>query len=261
MNVVIIPCFNRPEFLAVCLELIQKAKGAGENLYLFQIDFGYDPELLEVIEKFPLQKEVRFTEEHLFRNKQSYSLFKGYENALTYNPEKVYLIEDDIFIANDFFHWHQKNIGENFASIATRNHNNKTVRHTNNLLRTYTQSEYQSLGVCFHAKSVDRFLPYFTQEFFTDPENYIKRTFPRSRIPSMYCEQDGLIRRIIQDQKLQVVYPHVPRAFHAGYYGKSRGVKPTGILEERINQVKLTAFDGEIMKGDSKPELLVNPIL
>lgn len=261
MDVVVIPCFNRPEFLSVCLELIQKAVGSEENLYLFQVDFGYDPEVLQVIENFPLQKEVRITEEHSFRNKQSYSLFKGYENALSYNPEKIYLIEDDIFIANDFFHWHQKNIGSNFASIATRNHNNRGFRPTNNLSRTYTQSEYQSLGVCFHRSSVEHFLKYFTPEFFTDPENYIKKTFPRSRIPTMYCEQDGLIRRIIQDQKLQVVYPHVPRAFHAGFYGKSRGEKPTGTLEERITQVKLTAFDGEIMKGDSKPELLVNPII
>lgn len=261
MNVVVIPCFNRPEFLSVCLELIQKAEGAGENLYLFQVDFGHDPEVLQVIESFPLQKEVRITEEHTYRNKQSYSLFRGYQNSLILDPEKIYLIEDDIFIANDFFHWHQKNIGSNFASIATRNHNKKGFRPTNNLSRIYTQSEYQSLGVCFHRSSVEHFLKYFTEEFFTDPETYIKKAFPRNRIPVMYCEQDGLIRRVIQDQKLQVVYPHVPRAFHAGFYGKSRGEKPIGTLEERINQVKLTAFDPEIMKGDSKPELLVNPII
>jgi hypothetical protein len=69
-----------------------------------------------------------------------------------------------------------------------------------------------------------------------------------------------LIRRIIQQNNYQVIYPDVPRAFHAGYYGKSRGQKPKGTLEERIKQVKQTAFDPSVMKGDSEPILLVNPI-
>jgi glycosyltransferase involved in cell wall biosynthesis len=259
MNVVVIPCFNRPEFLSVCLELIQKSAGAEENLYLFQVDFGYDPELLTVIEKFPLEKEVQITPTHSFKNKQSYSLLKGYENALKHNPEKAYLIEDDIFIANDFFLWHEKNLGENFASIATKNHNTNRVSSTD-LGVTYTMSEYQSLGVCFHADSLRVILKDITDDYYKNPAVYIQQRFPENKIPILYCEQDGLIRRIIQQNNYQVIYPDVPRAFHAGYYGKSRGQKPKGTLEERIKQVKQTAFDPSVMKGDSEPILLVNPI-
>lgn len=259
-SVVVIPCFNRPEFLSVCLELITMAERSDENLYLFQVDFGYDPEVLKVIESFQLRKQVELTPNHDYPNKQSFSLLEGYKNALTHNPDRIYLIEDDIFIANDFFIWHEKHLGINFASIATLNHNNTRIRHSNNLAVVYTDCEYQSLGVCFNKRSVEEILKNVTELYFKDPQAHIKKTFPASRIPVGYCEQDGLIRRIIHAKRHKVVYPHVPRAFHAGYYGKSRGEKPQGTLEERIAQVKLTAFDPDIMKGDSKPELLMNPI-
>lgn len=259
MDVVVIPCFNRPEFLSVCLELIHKAVGAEENLYLFQVDFGYDPEVLSVIEKFPMQKEIQKTPVHRFKNKQSYSLLKGYENALKHNPQKIYLIEDDVFIANDFFLWHRKNLGENFASIATKNHNTDR-RPSTDLAATYTMSEYQSLGVCFHAESLRVILKDITDDYYSNPQGYIQKMFPENKIPVLYSEQDGLIRRIIQKNNYQVIYPDVPRAFHAGYYGKSRGKKPMGNLEQRIKQVRQIAFDPLIMKGDSEPVLLVNPI-
>lgn len=258
-NIVLIPCFNRAEFLAVTLELINKAELADTMTYIFQIDFGYEPEILEVINNFKLDKVISYTPEHEYPNKQSYSLLKGYEVALSYNPKHIFLIEDDIFIANDFFHWHLKNIGDNFASIATLNHNTRQ-KHSNNLGVTYTESEYQSLGVCFHADSVRQFLSIVTEDYYTNPQGFIKKHFPASRIPVGYCEQDGLIRRYIQRERKKVVFPHVPRAFHAGFYGKSRGEKLTGNLAERINEVKFTAFDPEIMTGDSKPEILANPI-
>lgn len=258
MNVVVIPCFNRPEFISICLELIQKAE-QGDLLYLFQVDFGYDPQVVEVIERFPLKKEIKYTPSHTLQNKQSYSLLMGYENALQHNPDKIYLIEDDIFIANDFFIWHEKNIGNNFASIATKNHNAEIIS-TGDLAASYTMSEYQSLGVCFQKSSIEEILSGITEEYYKDPKRYLKNRFPNSPISIGYCEQDGLIRRIIQDKNHQVVFADVPRAFHAGYWGKSRGVKPSGILEERICEVRLTAFDTLIMKGDSEPVLLVNPI-
>lgn len=261
MNVVLIPCYNRPEFLHVCLELIQQAEGCEDNLYLFQVDWGYDPEVLEIIETFPLKKEVNLTPNHNYPNKQSYSVLTGYENCLKHNPAFVFMIEDDLFISNDFFIWHLRNIGVNWGSIATRSHNNKRIRPTNNLASVFIEPEYQSLGVCFKASSVREFLSYVNEEYYTNPAEYIKKTFPKSMIPTIYCEQDGLIRRVIQLKRHKIVFPHVPRAFHAGFYGKSRGERPIGNLEKRVNQVRYTAFDPDIMKGDSKPEMLVNPIL
>ena len=42
MNIVVIPCFDRPEFLHVTLELITKADNYKDYLYLFQCDYGFD---------------------------------------------------------------------------------------------------------------------------------------------------------------------------------------------------------------------------
>lgn len=260
MNVVVIPCFDRPDFLSVCLELIQKAIGSEKNLYLFQVDFGHDVEVLSVIEKFPLNKQIEITKFHKFKNKQSFNVIEGYKNALKHNPKTITLIEDDVFVANDFFIWHEKNIGDNFASIATKNHN-ASRKAENDLLASYTMSEYQSLGVCFPASSVSEICNEATNLFFTNPAGFMKSRFPNSTIGHFYAEQDGLIRRLIHEKKYNVIYPEIPRAFHAGFYGKSRGDKLTGTLEQRIEKVKLTAFDPSIMKGDSEPVLLVNPII
>lgn len=257
--IVLIPCYNRPEFLSVTLELISKAYRSDEMTYLFQVDFGYDVEVLKVIEDFKLNKIVEFTPVHDYPNKQSYSVLLGYQNALKHNTKYVFMIEDDVFIADDFFHWHLSLVDKGWASIATRNHNWKG-RVSNNLAAYYKMPEYQSLGVCFHAESVKKFT-YPSEEYYKKPIQYVRSMFPKSRIPPMYSEQDGLIRRIIHKNNHNVIFPHVPRAFHAGYYGKSRGEKPKGSLEERIKEVKLTAFNTEIMKGDSSPELLVNPLL
>lgn len=257
--IVLIPCYNRPEFLSVALELITKAYRSEEMTYLFQLDFGHDGEVLKVIDNFKLNKIVEFTPVHQYPNKQSYSVLLGYQNALKHNPKYVFMVEDDVFIADDFFHWHLSVIDNAWASIATKNHNWKG-RVSNNLAAYYKLPEYQSLGVCFHAKSVKEFA-YPEDEYYQRPVNYVRKHFPKSTIPPLYSEQDGLIRRVIKDKNHDVVFPHVPRAFHAGYYGKSRGEKPQGNLDERIKQVKLTAFNPDIMKGDSTPELLVNPLL
>lgn len=260
MNVVVIPCFDRPEFLSVCLELIQKAKGSEDMTYLFQVDFGGDATVIDVINKFQFKKEIFKTDFHKFKNKQSYSLLLGYKNALKLNPEKIFLIEDDVLIANDFFDWHLKNIGDNFCSIATKNHNSERPL-VNDLSKIYTMAEYQSLGVCFNKASIEEIFSIVTDEFYSNPTGFIRKTFPKSSIGMHFTEQDGLIRRLIKEKNYTVVYPELPRAFHAGFYGKSRGEKPTGTLEQKISQVKLTAFDPSKMKGDSEPVLLVNPIL
>lgn len=227
--------------------------------YLFQVDFGYDPMVLEVINTFQQSKEVHITKRHGFPNKQSYSLIQGYQNAMKKNPETVGLIEDDVFVANDYFLWHEKNLPGHFASIATRNHN-FTPEKNEEIAATYVKSEYQSLGVCFHRDSLQSILNEVTASFFAHPVHFIKKRFPNSHIGHFFAEQDGLIRRIIHEKQHKVIYPHVPRAFHAGFYGKSRGEKPSGSLEERIKKVKFTAFDPQIMTGDSRPEMLVNPI-
>ena len=73
MNIVVIPCFDRPEFLQVTLELISKADNYKDYLYLFQLDYGFDLKNIEVINKFDAIKVINRTK------------FTGYEREQSYN--------------------------------------------------------------------------------------------------------------------------------------------------------------------------------
>ena len=272
MKVVLIPVFRRPEFLTVCLEYIRAATYCDNYHYVFLCDFGYSLDNLQVINQFPLSKEIIKRGKHKFKpiTKQSYNLLEGYRYAVELGAEKVYLIEDDIFIANDFFKWHEQAQQLHPLTIATANNNTK-FEVSNDLTQWYlgANADYQSLGVCWDAELLKELvLPHANDNYYKDPVGYCIKHLPGNIIGRHFVEQDGLIRRCIQD-KVQALFPHVPRAFHAGFIGYNRrGRKPEGVtVDQKAKRVKEIATDPELMKRyverpeyyeDSKPINLVN---
>lgn len=273
-SVVLIPCFKRPEFLAVCLEYILKAELSETYKYVFLLDYGYDKAIKNVIETFPLDKEIRQTKRTYYTlGKQSHNLLEGYKYACEITDGLVYLIEDDIMIANDFFKWHelaQQSI--NFCTIATANNNTKRPNGTD--LTAYykgTKADYQSLGVCWQSKVLKKYiLQHANDRYYSNPVLYCER-FKDSSIGKFFAEQDGLIRRIKETTNLPVLFADVPRAFHGGFigYNRNRGKKLKGTLEQRISFIREVMQSPELMKQqvekpefyeDSKPVNLVNPI-
>lgn len=271
-DVVLIPCWKRPEFLAVCLQYIQKAKFADEHKYVFLLDYGYDKTLHSVIDKFPFDKDVRKTPRTKYDlGKQSHNLLEGYKYACTITDGLVYLIEDDIMIANDFFQWHrmaQERI--NFCTIATANNNTK--RENGMDLAGYyagAKADYQSLGVCWQSDMLRRYIvPHANSFYYSNPVYYCSQ-FKDSIIGKFFAEQDGLIRRIKETVLLPVLFAEVPRAFHGGFigYNRNRNKSIKGTLAQRIAFVNSVMLDAELMRQqcqsqeyfeDSKPINLVN---
>lgn len=285
-SVCVIPCFNRPEFLSLCLLRIQMADHWNEVQYLFAVDWGYSQEIKSVIDAFPAtHKHVRFMERHNYgATKQSLNVLDAYRVAVQMVDGLVYMVEEDVMIARDFFVWHElvhrKEQGI-FCSIATRN-NNRIVPVDGNDLEAYykTSGDYQSLGVCFKSDVLKYFvLPHITKDYLQNPVQYCMKEFKRSAIGSAFAEQDGLIRRIEEECNKEQVYqandgiafPHVPRAFHAGFYGKNRGKRLTGNFPQRLEVIKKIIFDDSEMKRvngkslhlyeDSRPVNLETPYL
>lgn len=271
-DIVLIPCFKRPEFLSVCLEYILKAEFADQHTYVFLLDHGYDKTLHKVINAFPLEKQVRETPRTKYTlGKQSHNLLEGYKYACSITDGLVYLIEDDIMVANDFFKWHrlaQERI--NFCTIATANNNTKRDNGTE--LDGYyvgTKSDYQSLGVCWQSSVLKRHILLHANEYYySNPVGYCER-FTDSVIGKFFAEQDGLIRRIKERSNLPVLFASVPRAFHGGFigYNRNRGKSIKGTLEQRIAFVRNVMESPELMREqaerpefyeDSKPVNLVN---
>jgi len=269
--IVLIPVYQRPEFLKVCLEYIQAAELSESFEYWFLCDFGFDPKNIRVIDQFPYKKRIIKRSKHRYKpvTKQSFNLLEGYKEAVATGADNVFLIEDDIFVANDFFKWHLEAQKFSGLTIATANNNTK-FEVTDSLDKCYigADADYQSLGVCWDSAALSKYvLPHANELYYKDPVQYCVNNLPQDIIGKHFVEQDGLIRRCIQG-KLRAVFPHVARAFHAGFIGYNRkGKKPEGVgVDEKAKRIKEITSSHELYKKyvarpeyyeDSKPVNLV----
>jgi len=235
-GLIIIPCHNRPGFLEVCLSHIQRARGWREYKYLFAVDRN-SHKCDAVISAFAKVARVAKVKQdrHDFTG-NVYNVMNAYRIAYSHATEAgltyVHLIEDDIFVAPDYFHFHEKAwqaVPDAFCVSACRNQNKvqyvATVTAPNEHC-IYRHISYQSLGVSFRTENLARIVEHAKQEYWQDPIEYCKRTFPDiTSIPAGNAEQAGLIHRIVKRHNLPTVYPITPRAYHAGFVGRNRAAK------------------------------------
>jgi hypothetical protein len=259
-GVVIIPCYRRPEFLYVCLEQISKSIGFENYRYMITQDIGGRrsenmPIAVDFLNKNQLKGKfyVRESGRYDVLAKQSYHLMKAYEEA--YNLIKdglVHLIEEDVFIGNQYFRWQETIQRTNpFCSIGTRNNNTHTQeRDSLNYYYTIAGRDYQSLAVCFKRDNLKYLLEHMTQDYFNDPIGYVTRTFPKSRIPFGQAEQDSIWRRVIEKNNFEVSFSAVGVAQHSGFYSYHRpGKRITGKMQDRVRLIKDICFDYDKMKS------------
>jgi hypothetical protein len=243
-DVVLIPCWRRPEFLWHCLENLTQADGIEQLQVIFRPDHGHDPAILEVISEFAARladSEVDVPPRCPYRRtKQSANVLTGYLLAAARARAYVFMIEEDIIVARDFFRWHyavQAAEPELFCSLSTRNTNRVVPANDDPRLYYRTTLDYCSLGVCFERSVITQLIaPHVRREYFQDPSAYCARHFPSSQVGAGYVEQDGLIRRVqeAQGERRPIAYPYRPRAYHAGFIGYHRAGRLEGSLRERI---------------------------
>lgn len=253
-DVVLIPAYRRAELLHHTLQHIQHAERAEQVHYIFRFDHGYSAELHEVVRGFPLSHEIAVTARSSYGiGKQSFSLLSGYKYAAGKSGGKVFMIEEDVFIASDFFAWHYAVHNEHpdlFCSIAVANPNRvvPTGAHDEYYLTT---DDYCSLGVCFDRDVLMGHVERHAQPgYYVQPSTYSRRHFPQAPFDPTHCEQDGLIRRIQwqQGMKMPIAYPCAAKAYHAGYYGANRADPPSGTLAQRIEHVSRVCYSEDAMR-------------
>lgn len=255
-EVVVIPCFSRPGFLAVTLSLITEAEGHADKHYIFALDWGYHTGVLEVIRGWIITtglsaEIITPTEQYHRPAKQSYNVINAYRYALQLKPPKIHLIEDDVFIANDYFRWHNAVQAQGFhCTLASRN-NCQDDPITGDINSFYLRvGDYQSLGVCWSLPALDFILSKIPNSYFTDLVAYCQEQYPDSKVGPYFAEQDGLIRRILEHYRLPVAFPQHPRCYHAGFEGYNRSGKyklPTDIMEQ-IVAIKEISFSASKMR-------------
>jgi hypothetical protein len=256
MDVLLIPCFARPELLHETLRNLVATGDLSTVHVVFKPDRGYHPDIHKVIAMFDLPswevKQARVS--HYKMTKQSLNVLDGYVYAATLTDGLVFMVEEDVQVATDFFRFNRELFNQQpdlFASIS-RTNTNRSVEVAEDPEAYYLSTgDYSSIGVAMKAQTIrEHIAPHLNERYLRDCITYCDQTFPDSGIPRGHAEQDGLIRRIQQTTGRPTAYPHVPRCFHAGWYGYNRWNKMhpaalKGTLEEKIAKVQATIYDQE----------------
>lgn len=261
-DVVVIPCFDRPEFVVCCVERLLKCPEAKDVRMLFAID-DHDElhphaELDAAIGQVSRAQDVVLRKARTPWRGNSANVLGALKMAATFAGEFVFLVEDDVIVADDFLRWsyavHRKT--DLFASVAVRNTNDGAAQNLPDDAEAFYLStrDYSSLGVCLPLSSVDEIVKHAVPEYLSNPVGYCAAMFPQSRLNRIHSEQDGLIRRIIERDSRTVAWPCRPRAAHIGFVGYNRaGQHLKGSLKERCAKLRSMLGDKAALNSFADP--------
>lgn len=247
MDTLLIPCFNRPEFLWHALDNLVKTGDLHTVTVIFKPDHGHSPGILEVIQEYgdrmPSYEVVPPTRAEYSPSKQSRNVLQGYKYAAQKTDGLVFMVEEDVMVARDFFRFHRDlhQRHELFASLSVKNPNMQATTTEDPSAYYLSTGDYCSLGVCMRKEVAEHISQHLCNLYLRDMVKYCRMYWPNSTIGAGYTEQDGLIRRIQEVSGLPTAYPHVPRAFHAGYYGynrPNRKSQPKGEFRSKVKELQ-----------------------
>lgn len=275
--IVIIPCWRRPAHLAALLRTIERARGASAQRYIFIIDRGYAPEIRDVIDGFALRNAIAgvlYHGEHGYMG-PAYNILRGWGAGLVQanRGEPIGLLEEDLLVSEDIFEFWRDALAlsdelvdltfqSGFCGVsACRNQNlppgegpwaDHPVSSTTSYV--YWHTSYQSLAVALWPSLIAEVLTHATPEYFAEPSRYVERHLFDADLPRGGCSQDALFHRVIRRERLKMLYPVVPRAFHAGWYGYNRCEgQPQTPVQWRRDAEKILAMTSEKMNELADP--------
>jgi hypothetical protein len=263
---VIIPTYFRPEYLYLCLEHIAQAEG-GRDL---QIHVLHDHHIGESGNLSQLEADMRIVRDRFehgvfkfiyFYDRPAHSSYgnslcvlEGYVEALKHYPERVYMIQDDVMVAPDFFRWHlalQKRFPNCFCSSGWYNPHQLIG---NDRPNAYVRSEidYASIGVCWPHEALAEVVQHACADYYYNPIQYLATHFPNAPWPPEHWrEEDGLIKRMILQPGAHrtTLWPLKARCAHIGVTGYHRtGRIFTGPLLTRVEELRTAMQTPDIAK-------------
>ena len=275
MDIVIIPAYFRPEYLSLCLEYLSKAEGARNNKEYWicqdmrpHDEHRYNLQMRwtkEVIDNSPLPVRFIQRQAHNYAG-NSYNTLEAYKEAYESEADFIHLVEEDCLVTPDYFTWHgmvQRSEPSAMCSVGYRCSRNHDARKDITASEAYftTARDYASIGVCWRREKLAPLASHCLSAYYADQTGYIQRTFPGNRFAGDFCEQDGLIMRVMWETRGFTVWPYVPRCYHLGWYGYHRpnGRRPDGQLKEKVNAIRDQISNGAALRisapdfGDIEP--------
>jgi glycosyltransferase involved in cell wall biosynthesis len=262
-QVIVRPCYNRPEMLQLSIEYELAAREYLGDIYhtIFVVEYGSPSIVLDIIDQYPYSKSV------IQRTQQfglSKNILEGLKTAFTFADDWLIYIEDDILVHSSYFKYI-------YTLLAMPELSNYSV---------LSPASFDDSGdVCDVRK--DRhyaaLAPLISKKFFmtyVEPcaddryyNNHHKFVLELNNLYSAYQhdrtyrfknaqqnQQAGLINRLCDvariEEGMSVVMPSVNRIQHIGIYGHNRR-KGTDLqgngFQERLEHLRLIIQDKDLM--------------
>jgi len=220
---VVVTTYRRPELLLCCLTRIRAAEPKIPILLFPDRGTWQDSETLLVANSFD-DLNLIFVPDHDYHG-NTYNVMEALRCAFNEGWETVYYVEDDVMVHIDFFSWHRKQhelFPKIFASMAWIFNRHAPI--TDDLL---FQPWYYAIGTCFKRPKLELIVKHATPRYYDDMQGYIEKNFKESRLNTPFAiqhyEQDGLIQRVLDEDRTQTVSPGITKCSHMGTGGYNRG--------------------------------------
>lgn len=224
-DLLIIPAFNRPEMLQLCLESLVQTGELGQFEIWVCVDdhraVRYDPDVAKPLDwllrehRIPVTVKLRKVSDTYGNSR---NIMEAYKEAFHTSARFVFMAEDDILVTQDFFRWcYETHLDHPLdCVVATRPERGIPIEQKAGF---YVDSDFASGAVCWKRSSLGSVVDHANPSFYNRLAEYCDEHYPESLLRGCYGEQDGLIRRICEDEQLKVAWPWYSRARHIGIYG------------------------------------------
>jgi len=271
-DVVIVPCYERPEYTQLCLQYLAQARGIQDKeIWLCEDSHVSEPED-RMKNMLPVVAYGYNTFAHFQHYVQlahatygnSFNLVGSLQRAYESGAERIFLVEDDIIVAPDIFEWHEEILADAnpFVSCATALNKSahfqingpmamdETYKNPNAYVRHL--GPYSSHAAAFMRENLGRVLDRLTKG--------LEWGEWRSG-----CEQDLCIQKIMQLVTFPnrgSAWPYVPRAYNVGVYSYhiNTGQRLYGTREEKVRALDTVIKDPERLRDMSANNSAVTPI-
>lgn len=187
--IVVMPAAHRPEFAALALESLGKAKGCSK--ILLNVDDVSDKLKEEFRHVYkhcaPPETSLVYRASHVKVTSGCWNILTSIKDGYETGAEAVVLVEEDVLVMRDFFtrHWEEMDKG---AVVSC----GRFCR----LFGPRYPTIYTNPGSCLSRTFLEALVPHINDEFFRDTGGYMDR-LQVPPVPGIHGLDDGLIRRVM----------------------------------------------------------------
>ena len=266
-DVVIVPCYERPEYTRLCLEYLAQARGVQDKeIWLCEDSHISEPED-RMKNMLPVVAYGYNTFAHFQHYVQlahatygnSFNLVGSLQRAYESGAERIFLVEDDIIVAPDIFEWHEETLDRAYPLVSCATALNKSAHFQINgpmaMDESYknpnaykrTIGPYSSHAAAFSRNCLGGLIQYFNDKQFTWEPG---------------LEQDVRIQQYLAVRGHRSIWPYVPRAYNVGVYSYhiNTGQRLQGTLEEKVRVLDSVIKDPNLLRNMSANNSAVTPI-